>query len=74
MKPAGFITSPSALVYGPVDAIDRLTLDVGVEDVEIIAMLPSVTLQHGVKLGGRCGAVDRGLASPEKGQIRALHA
>jgi hypothetical protein len=36
-------------------------------------MLASVALQHGVKLGGRRGAVDRGLAPPEEGQVSALH-
>ena len=33
-----------ALIDGAVDAIDRLALDVAVEDFEIVAMLPSVTL------------------------------
>ena len=36
-------------------------------------MLVGVTLQHSVKLSRRCGAVDRRLASPEEGQVRALH-
>ena len=62
-----------ALVYGPIDVINRLAFNVAIENVEDVAMLPGVTLQHGVELRGRCGAVDRGLAPPEEGQVRAVH-
>jgi len=62
-----------ALVYGSIDAINRLAFNVVVENVEDVVMFPGVRLQHGVELGGGCSAVDRGLAPPEEGQVRALH-
>src|SRR6202035_477497 len=62
-----------ALVYSSIDASNGLAFNVAVENVEDIVMFPGVRLQHGVELGGRCSAVDRGLAPPEEGQVRALH-
>jgi len=45
-----------ALVSGPIDVINRLAFNVAIENVEDVAMLPGVTLQNGLELGGRCGA------------------
>src|SRR5262249_11806619 len=59
-----------ALVDRAVDAVDRLALEVRVENFELIAALP---LEHRVELRRRRGAVDRRLAPPEKRQVRALH-
>jgi hypothetical protein len=63
--------SVEALVYGPIDSINRLAFDVAIENVEDVVMLPGVMAQHGIELGGCCRAVDRGFAPPEEGQIRA---
>jgi len=65
--------SIEALVYGSIDAINRLAFNVAVENVKDVAVLSGVTLEHGVELGGSCSVVDRGLAPPEEGQVRALH-
>jgi hypothetical protein len=61
-----------ALIDGAVDAVDRFAFDVGVEDVQMIAMIPRMALQHGVEFGRGGRAVDRRLPPAEKGEIGAL--
>jgi hypothetical protein len=39
-----------AIIHRPIDAVDRLTLDIRVEDVEMVATLQSVALELGVEL------------------------
>ena len=59
-----------ALVYGPIDVINRLAFNVAIENVEDVAMLPGVTLQRGVELGGRCGARSRARAARGRSSSR----
>ena len=61
-----------ALIDSLIDAIDRLAFDVGVEDLQPVAVVARMALQHGVQVGGSCRAVDLRFAPPEKRKIGAL--
>ena len=41
-------------VHALIDAVDRLSLDVRIENVELVAMLLRVSLKHRLELGGSC--------------------
>ena len=62
-----------AFVHRLIDAVDRLALEVRVENVEMVAVLLGVALELGVELGGGCRSVDVRLAPTKECQVGALH-
>src|SRR6516164_2070144 len=61
-----------AFVHSLVDAINRFTLDVGVEDFQLVSVVVSMAPQHSVEVGWRCGAIYLRLTPSEKCEIGAL--
>ena len=66
-KPVG------AFIHALIDAIDRLALDVGVENAEMIAVILCMSLKHGVELGGNRRSVDLRFSPTEERQVGTLH-
>jgi hypothetical protein len=61
-----------ALIDGTIDAVDRFAFDVGVKDFQVVAVLLSMALQHGVKLGWRGRTIDLRLTPPQEREIGSL--